>query len=569
MKLVTALVLVAGLAVGGQAWAQDTASGDEPRPATASFWGDTGLWFVPTGEVLPTRGWSFSLYRTELDFNQGFSDVSYWPATFGVGVGNRLEVFGSLHTVTSIDRDTRPLFLGDTETTDGGVLNEYPFVNENFTGEDLGDLYVGGKVNLLSQRRNQPLALALRGTVKLPTADSDGGAGSGEFDYYTDGIISRQLNSNVEISGFTGLAFRGDPVGISLSDSLRWGVGAGFGATAGIRLTTELHGEVPFDDEIVATSARVTGVDGSVSPIITTLDSRMNAAFGVTWLTGTGLSLGVGLNYRFGLDQRSDVSASYGDVSGDAWGIQLRVGFHPGVRLYAPPAPPIPTPMREEPAPAPTPVAAAAPPPPPANRRPTIKAMCNPCTVEVGQTATIRAESQDPDGDMMSYKWGTNAGTVGDTRSAATTWKAETAPGSVMLTVTADDGRGGIASDTVTIQVTRAEIVLDDVHFELDSATLRPEAGQILDRAVTALNQNPALRLQIEGHTCDLGTGEYNLSLGERRAVAVRDYLANRGVEPSRLRTVSFGEEKPKTENTDEEHRRMNRRAILRIVEGS
>jgi outer membrane protein OmpA-like peptidoglycan-associated protein len=80
---------------------------------------------------------------------------------------------------------------------------------------------------------------------------------------------------------------------------------------------------------------------------------------------------------------------------------------------------------------------------------------------------------------------------------------------------------------------------------------------------VKALGENPELRLEIEGHTCNIGTAEYNLALGERRAQAVRDYLQSRGVGMDRLRTVSYGEERPKHDNAREETRRLNRRAAM------
>src|SRR5438094_157117 len=69
-----------------------TASGDvQTRPATTTFMGDTGLWNVPTGEVLPAKKWSLSAYRVNFDDNQGFSDVSNWPVTFGYGIADRAE----------------------------------------------------------------------------------------------------------------------------------------------------------------------------------------------------------------------------------------------------------------------------------------------------------------------------------------------------------------------------------------------------------------------------------------------------------------------------------------------
>src|SRR5688572_32231828 len=81
------------------------------RPATATAAGDTGLWFVPTGEILPARRWSFSAYRVNFDYEQGFTDASRFPVTFGVGIGDRVELFGTVTTVTRIDRDLRPLFV--------------------------------------------------------------------------------------------------------------------------------------------------------------------------------------------------------------------------------------------------------------------------------------------------------------------------------------------------------------------------------------------------------------------------------------------------------------------------
>jgi peptidoglycan-associated lipoprotein len=118
----------------------------------------------------------------------------------------------------------------------------------------------------------------------------------------------------------------------------------------------------------------------------------------------------------------------------------------------------------------------------------------------------------------------------------------------------------------VNIQVTRPPVkqyTFEDVHFEFDRFNLRPEATRILDEAVNAMREDATLRLEIEGHTCNIGTAEYNLALGDRRANAVRDYLVSRGVTADRLRTVSYGEERPKHDNSREETRRLNRRAAL------
>jgi peptidoglycan-associated lipoprotein len=138
--------------------------------------------------------------------------------------------------------------------------------------------------------------------------------------------------------------------------------------------------------------------------------------------------------------------------------------------------------------------------------------------------------------------------------------------GSVPVTITVSDGKSGTASDTVTIQVVKPpvkEYKFEDVHFDFDRYSLRPEAARILDEAIRAMQDNANLKLEIEGHTCSIGTAEYNLALGERRATAVRDYLTSRGITADRLRTVSYGEERPKHDNAREETRRLNRRAEM------
>jgi outer membrane protein OmpA-like peptidoglycan-associated protein len=249
------------------------------------------------------------------------------------------------------------------------------------------------------------------------------------------------------------------------------------------------------------------------------------------------------------LDGRGDFTG-FNSETGDALGFQFRLGYHPGVRVYVPPPPPPPPP----------------PPAAPADRPPTVTARCEPCTVEVGRTSTITADASDPDGDPLTYKWSCPAGKVTNPTARQTPWTAPMQEGPVQCTVQVDDGKGGTASANVTIQVIRPavkEFVFEDVHFDFDRYSLRPEAVRALDEAVKTLQENADLRIEVEGHTCNIGTAEYNLALGERRANAVRDYLTSRGIGTDRLRTVSYGEERPKHDNAREETRRLNRRAAM------
>jgi outer membrane protein OmpA-like peptidoglycan-associated protein len=140
-------------------------------------------------------------------------------------------------------------------------------------------------------------------------------------------------------------------------------------------------------------------------------------------------------------------------------------------------------------------------------------------------------------------------------------------PGPVTLTVTVEDGRGGRASTTVRLQVTqRVVIEFDPVLFDFDRFNLRPDALEVLEQALATLQANPQIRVTIEGHTDSVGTLEYNLALGERRAQAVFDYLATRGIAAARMQTATFGEERSVAPNTTAEGRQQYRRAQCVII---
>lgn len=98
--------------------------------------------------------------------------------------------------------------------------------------------------------------------------------------------------------------------------------------------------------------------------------------------------------------------------------------------------------------------------------------------------------------------------------------------------------------------------------FDFDSYEISADARAILDRQAAWLMKYTAYRITIEGHCDDRGTREYNLSLGARRASAVRNYLIARGVPSQSIKTISYGKERPVAVGSYEEVWRQNRRAV-------
>jgi peptidoglycan-associated lipoprotein len=102
----------------------------------------------------------------------------------------------------------------------------------------------------------------------------------------------------------------------------------------------------------------------------------------------------------------------------------------------------------------------------------------------------------------------------------------------------------------------------DRVFFDTDSPDLNAQAKATLDAQVSWLNKYSSLHFTIEGHTDDRGTREYNIALGARRAQSVKTFLASRGIDASRMRTISYGKERPVAVCNDISCWSQNRRAV-------
>lgn len=188
--------------------------------------------------------------------------------------------------------------------------------------------------------------------------------------------------------------------------------------------------------------------------------------------------------------------------------------------------------------------------PPPAAVKPTVSLSADKTTINPGESAKLTWTSTDANNVSIAPEVGavTAQGTTTVTPARSTTY-----------TITAS-GPGGNADATVSIAVNTPAPVTEaktssidelflqevaDAYFDYDSAELRPDARQAIQKDAAFFKQYPTMRVTIEGHCDERGSTEYNLALGQRRANAVMQYLVSLGIPESRLNATSWGKEKP------------------------
>ncbi|EAP0778394.1 peptidoglycan-associated lipoprotein Pal [Salmonella enterica] len=122
------------------------------------------------------------------------------------------------------------------------------------------------------------------------------------------------------------------------------------------------------------------------------------------------------------------------------------------------------------------------------------------------------------------------------------------------------NGNGNMSSEEqARLQLQQNNIV----YFDLDKYDIRSDFAAMLDAHANFLRSNPSYKVTVEGHADERGTPEYNISLGERRANAVKMYLQGKGVSADQISIVSYGKEKPAVLGHDEAAYAKNRRAVL------
>jgi len=550
-RIWTAVLLAMTIAI--PAAAQQTTTQDDPRGRVATtIDGDAGLWWIPVADTNGKKKSRGSIERNSRNNGQGLMNIANFTANVSYGFTDRFDMFAAYDIITRVDRDNQVLFVpADTER--GGIDTFVPYVRERWIGNTTGDVRVGGKYAFLSEGQGDAFSFAGKGTLTVPTGDTDKGGGQGGVGADVTAVLSRWITRKFVATGSAGYEWRKNPdadnITVHVPNHFHWGGGIGITPNDHWLIHSELFGKA-FQRDNAAIDGRLIAEDGSISAPVSRVRKETAWTGGLTWFATNGFFIGAEVRLDTPMPERINASE---DSRSDYLDYQVRIGWAP--KRFVPPPP-----VKQE-----------TPPPPIVRPAPThelsVKANCDPCTVEVGKVSTVSAIASSSIGCVVAYAWSAPTGTFGNRTGQSTPWTAPMQPGPVPVTVTVrcpTDNR--TATDTVTIQVIRpaAKVyTFEDVHFDFDRYTLRPEAQRILEQAVSAMKEDPSLRLTVEGHTCSIGTAEYNLALGERRANAVRDYLTQNGVAAGRLQTVSYGEEKPKHDNSREETRRLNRRAAL------
>ncbi len=330
----------------------------EVHPATPSYEGTTGLFHMPTAYTLPKGRFSFSLFRDNLDRSPKDEDVSIHGVSLGYGISDRFEIYGNFGLQNRVDSDA--LFQP-------GRVNDYPFVATPWeTGT--GDVKLGAKFKFLDDYRDDPVALAVRAVVKIPTADKNKGLGTGKVSWGGDLILSKNVNQVLDLHASVGFQVNGDPtepVAVDLANAFKWAVGLNVPACSWIQLQAELMGTRYTG----GSNAVITGAPGVTGPGSQAVGNTFapganpqSVAFGIgpqdnplDLVIGPVLWIKPGIFIRPAISWNLNFDDHGLNSSNKSWtGRHISIGYYPGwgCREIAVPPPP--------------------PPPPPADRAPTV-----------------------------------------------------------------------------------------------------------------------------------------------------------------------------------------------------
>jgi outer membrane protein OmpA-like peptidoglycan-associated protein len=495
------------------------------RPAALTMEGDTGLFRIPSAYTLGKGQAAFGYFFDNIDRDPRGLDFAIHGLVAAYGITDKLEVFGSLGAQARTKSNYRD---------EAGYFNDLPFGGDAGQWQTgFGDVRLGLKMKFADDYQGDAIGAAIRGFVKLPTADEAKGLGTGGTDGGFDLVLNKHLNRKADLYGTAGYEFKADakdPEDRTVGNAFRWGVGLSVPACTRLQFHTEVVGRVYGDTGVVEQTNTADLLIGASAHLM------------------KGLYLRAAWGYALAYDGRiRDASTAKRS------GANFSIGYHPGTpccQIYVEPPPP----------------------PPPVNRPPTVSLDCVRDSLLAGETTPCKAIGADPDGDALTYSWSTNAGKVVGT-GTDTTFDSATATCGTTATVqvAVSDGRGGQAMATDTVLVRCADkpkpepVTCTSGGFPRNLSRLNNMDKACLDGVAAKLREDPRGRVVITGHA-DQSERAPEV-MGRKRAEAVKGYLVKeRGAEDARVSTRSAGASKPVDTGKTPAARAKNRRVDVTFV---
>src|SRR5262245_13267731 len=284
----------------------------EVHPATPTYEGTTGLFRLPSAYTLPKGKFSFQLFRANYDRDPKDVDFSIHGVSLGVGLTDRIELFGNFGFQNRIDTDA--LFQA-------GAPNDLPFVNQPWvTGT--GDIKLGVKFNIMDDyMRDDAVGLAIRAYFKLPTADEQDGLGTGKSSFGADLSLSKGLGDGAaDIHFLAGYKMNSDPDSphpVDLANEFRLGAGLNIPACSRFQVQAEIIKTFyTGEDEDIPAGGQPIGQQ----------TNPLDLVIGPVFWFRPGIFIRPAISWNLNFDDRGLNSGSSSST-----GRHLSIGYHPGI----------------------------------------------------------------------------------------------------------------------------------------------------------------------------------------------------------------------------------------------
>ncbi len=443
----------------------------------------------------------FSLENGSLGFVFGNNNVDLQTADIDV---NRFYL-GMGYGITDKIELSLNISYNRVKMSDIGDINfEYPYAGSWQTG--LGYASLGVKFNLLETEKT---GFGIFGHFDIALSDESKMVTTSKAKYGLDLLFSQKLSKSLTFSANAGYQLNQSPTGIDLGNTLKYSAGIGTKLTKSLDLVAQLSGKK---------------YSGSDLP----QENPLDVIIGVKYQNEYGLGLAVGYKKNLAFDTKG-----LGDSHGAMGSVSYIIGKTP--------------------------------PPPPCFKIETVK-LDGDNEAKVGEARTYTVTySPENVTKPVAYKWSTSENGVIESGQGAPTisikWNSENRSSWVNVTVS-----NSCSSVEAKVLVSVTKVILppkEEYFFSIDSSELSESVSLDLNTAVVYLKYHPEAKIEIQGHTCSIATVSYNMGLGEERAQTIKKYLVDNGISPDRIKTISYGEEKPAYDNTKEIARKKNRRVYI------